>query len=200
MQSLQKNKTTIVHSGMGRKPSIIIYYMEKYFQEWKVLYRPFDDELENSYDVLIWFEPPFESNIEKHDNIKCMIVFTSHLDLNHKETIITLHSKYPNYKLLRKKFEQDYEEFETVIIKPKPFRDETFIEMKEPSFVYIDLTHCHNKHIMYLCLLNALENLQYYSDFIEKWKLSNNALPFSKYFQKKRKRKENTDFQAKHLF
>lgn len=188
-QSLKKNKTTIVHSAVGRKPSLIIYYMEKYFQEWKVLYRPFDDELENSFDVLIWFEPPFKSNIEKYDNLKCMIVFTSHLDLNHKETIITLHSKSLNYKLLRKKFKQDYEEFETVFIKPKPFRDEVFVEIGEPSFVYVDLTHCHNHHTMYLCLLNAMENLQYYSDFIEKWKISNNALTLSNIFLKKKGKK-----------
>lgn len=185
-QSLKKNKTTIVHSAVGRKPSIIMYYMMKYFYEWKVLYRPFDDELENYFNVLIWFEPQFQSTIEKCADGKCLIVFTSHLDLIHKETIITLHS--PNYKLLRKKFEENYEEFETVVIKPKPFRDEVFVEIKEPAFVYVDLTHCHSKHIMYLCLLNAMDNLLYYSDFIQKWKMSKNALIFSNHFLKKSKK------------
>lgn len=186
-QSLKKNQTTIVHSAVGRKPSIIMYYMMKYFYEWKVLYRPFDDELENYFNVLIWFEPQFQSTIEKCANGKCLIVFTSHLDLIHKETIITFHS--PNYKLLRNKFEQNYEEFETVVIKPKPFRDQVFVEIKEPAFVYVDLTHCHTTHIMYLCLLNAMDNLLYYSDFIQKWKMSKNALIFSNYFLKKSKKK-----------
>lgn len=177
--SLKKNKTTIVHSAIGRKPSIIFYYMEKYFQEWKVLYRPFDDELQDDIvDVLIWFEPKFKSKIEKCNTIKCMIVFTSHLNLNHEETIITLPNNYLNYKLLKEKFKQDYEEFETITINPKPFRNEVFVEIKQPSFVYIDLTHCYNKHAMYLCLLNAMENLQYYFDFIEKWKVSQNAVRF----------------------
>lgn len=186
-QSLKKDKTTIVYSAVGRKPSIIIYYMVKYFHEWRVLYRPFDDELDNYFDVIIWFEPTFGSTIENYSNGKCMIVFTSHLDLKHKETIITLRSQYPNYKLLRKKYEQNYEEFETIVIKPKPFRDEVFVEIKEPAFVYVDLTHCHNKHTMYLCLLNAMDNLHYYSDYIQKWKMSENALIFSNYLKKKRK-------------
>lgn len=73
-----------------------------------------------------------------------------------------------------------------ITISQKPFRNEVFVEIKEPSFVYIDLTHCCNKHMMYLCLLNAMGNLQYYFDFIEKCKVSQNAfIFFSKIFKTK---------------
>lgn len=189
-ENLKINNTVIVYSTFGRKPSVIMYYMMKYFNAWKVLYRPFDDELENYFDVLIWFEPPFGSVIEKCTYGKCMIVFTSHLDLTHKQTVIHLHSKQPNYKVLRKKFKQNYEEFETIVLKPQPFRNEPFVEIKQPAFVYVDLTHCVNKHTMYLCLLNAMDNLHYYSDFIKKWKMSENAaLIFSNYFFKKKDKK-----------
>lgn len=177
IQNLQKSKTTIVHSDLGRTPSIIMYYMNKYFQNWNVLYRPFDDEEEEDCDVLIWFEPPFNSVIEKSNH--CTIVFTSHLYLKHNETIVSYELQSEICDLLLQTFE-----FENIwidiTIKPTLFNNTIFTEIYKPSTVYIDLTHCKDIHAIYLCFLNAIENLKYYADFILKWKVSNNALTLLK--------------------
>ena len=180
IQNLQSSKTTIVHGNLGRKPSVIKYYMDKYFQNWTVLYRPFeDDEGGKNFDVLIWFEPPFNTTIEKSD--KCIIVFTSHLYLKHNETIVSYELQNQTYDSLLETFELE-EMWLDVTIKPSLFRSTPFQEIYKPSKVYIDLTHCKNIHTIYLCLLNAIENLKYYGDFIVKWKLSNNALKLLKLY------------------
>lgn len=146
--------------------------MEKFFQDWKVLYRPFDEE-DDPYDVLIWFEPPFNCTIEP--SFKCRIVFTSHLYLNYKEPIIPFYFQNSKHKQLINTFERNTL-IEDILLKPTPFRDKPFTEIYKPSIVYIDLTHCKDIYTIYLCFLNAIENLQYYSDYILKWYLSANAL------------------------
>lgn len=174
IQNLQPNKTTIIHSHLGRKPSIIIYYMKKYFKNWKVLYRPFDEEKYIPHDVLIWFEPPFNSVIQKSN--KCMIVFTSHVHLKYEEKIIPFQLKTKSYESILNKLNQQMNYVIDVVIKPTVFRNTTFVEIYNPSTVYIDLTHCKTIHTFYLCFLNAIENLQFYEDFVLKWKLSKNAI------------------------
>lgn len=181
IQNLKPNKTTIIHSHLGRKPSIIMYYMKKYFNDWKVLYRPFDEEEYNPHDVLIWFEPPLNAVIKTYE--KCMIVFTSHLYLKHEENVIPF--QLPNEMIhdsLLNKFDNQTHDFIDVVVKPTVFRNTTFVEIYEPSTVYIDFMHCKNVHAFYLCFLNAIENLQYYEDFVINWKVSNNAIHFLRRF------------------
>lgn len=174
IQYLKPNKTTIIHCHIGRKPSIVIYYMKKYFSNWKVLYRPFDAEDYMPHDVLIWFEPPFNSVIKTYH--KCMIVFTSHLYLKHEEIIIPFQLQNGVHKSLLDKLNNQTNDFIDIIIKPTSFRYSPLVEIYSPSKVYIDFTHCKNIYTFYLCFLNAMENLQYYEDFILDWKLSNNAI------------------------
>lgn len=192
IQNLQPNKTTIIHSHLGRKPSIILYYMTKYFNNWKVLYRPFDEEEYIPHDVLIWFEPPFNSVIKKYP--KCMIVFTSHSYLQHEEQIIPFQLQNVMYESLLTKLDDQLDDFTDVVIKPTVFRNTTFVEIYKPSTVCIDLTHCKNIYVFYLCFLNAIENLQYYEDFILKWKLSKNAISLFKFFITVGDKKQNAYF------
>lgn len=180
IQNLKPNKTTIIHSHLGRKPSTIMYYMKKYFNNWKVLYRPFDEEAYIPHDVLIWFEPPFHTIIQTYS--KCMIVFTSHLFLKHTETIIPFQIPNVMHESLLNKLNHQTNNFIDVVIKPTVFRNAPFIEIYQPSTVYIDFTHCKNMYTFYLCFLNAVENLQYYEDFVCNWKLSDNAIYFLKLF------------------
>lgn len=192
IQNLKPNKTTIIHSHLGRKPSIIIYYMKKYFNNWKVLYRPFDEEEYVPHDVLIWFEPNFNSVIKKYHT--CMIVFTSHLYLKHEEKIIPFQLQNVTYQSLLNKLSNQTDDFMDVVIKPTVFRNTTFVEMYQPSTVYIDLTHCKNIYTFYLCFLNAMDNLQYYEDFVLEWTLSRNAIHLFKSFITFSKNKQNFHF------
>lgn len=189
IQNLKPNKTTIIHSHLGRIPSIIIYYMKKYFNEWKVLYRPFDEEDYIPHDVLIWFEPPFNTVIKKYH--KCMIVFTSHLYLKHEENIIPFQLHSVMHPSLLNKLNNQKHDFIDVVIKPTIFRNTPFVEIYKTSTVYLDFTHCKNLHTFYLCFLNAIENLQYYEDFILNWKLSSNAIHFLKAFINFSRKKQN---------
>lgn len=189
IQHLKPNKTTIIHSDLGRKPSIVIYYMKKYFSNWKALYRPFDEEDYVPHDVLIWFEPPFNSVVKTYS--KCMIVFTSHLYLKHEISIIPFQLKNGAYVSLLRKLNNQTNYFIDVVIKPTAFRNTPLVEIYTPSRVYIDFTHCKNISTFYLCFLNAMENLQYYEDYIIDWQLSNNAIHLIKLFLNFSEKKQN---------
>lgn len=200
ISALKKSKCTIICGNIGRRPNIVMYYMKKYFNDWKVKYKPFDNDriefVNDDYDVLIWFEPPFKSVIETSQ--KCIIVFTSHLDLKHNASVIHYHlgirdnSIYDKFDYLKDESVINYFEnivepniqlktnhdnsiyngkFQDILIIPSEFRFQNFIEIYKPSIVSIYLGNCTNAHMVYLCLLNAMDNIRYYSDFVITWKI-----------------------------
>lgn len=79
-ESLKHFSKTIVFGNASRKKILIRYYLDLYFDS--IIELESECTPNQKYDCLAWFEPDFCSVIMKPDNVKHLIVFTSHLNLN----------------------------------------------------------------------------------------------------------------------
>lgn len=155
---LKPNQSSIVFGNLGRRVNLIIYHLNTFFNDWVVEIRSRWDKpnVETFCDVLVWIEPFFQQEIVKPHYAKCMIVFTSHLNLIYSNIPIVYHFLGNcNYESLlskrKKQVKPDY------IFRPSIFHTTTFESFSKN--VIIDLYGCKDDHEALVCFLNALETL-----------------------------------------
>lgn len=145
----QFRDVTVVFGNMGRHPALLEYYATLYLspdETWAVVRRP------SNQDVAFLFvvEPYFGCTILKPDNVKQMVVWTSHLNL-------TLLPGTQIEVFYCSQFQHD----------SKPVRQDNFKRWTPPLFyreplawrdpVQIDVSRCKTIHETFLRLLTGYE-------------------------------------------
>ncbi|GBO40403.1 hypothetical protein AVEN_58054-1 [Araneus ventricosus] len=80
-ESFRTFPVTIVLGNLGRKDEWVHYYTNVSFSQSDVC-TPSDWEKEKRYDWMVWSEPDFSETVAKPENVRHLVVFTSHLNLN----------------------------------------------------------------------------------------------------------------------
>lgn len=180
-ECFKEGSSTIVLGNLGRRPSLLIYYFNLLFKDLTILIRSrWKVELEMACDMLIWLEPEFECVVEKPYYAKSMIVFTSHLNLNHNTNVIGYHlgdmCTHFDFLIERKKDSKNnvLKNKSYVILHPGPFQS-VYEEIPPNSKVVINLTFCKDSHETYIFLMNSLEILNYYYVNVKSWRIYVNS-------------------------
>lgn len=172
---IKPNKSTIVFGNLGRRPSLLIYYINMLFRDLIVTIRSrWETDLETDTDVLVWLEPEFSTMIEKPSHAHCMIVFTSHLHLDYSDNVVGYHLGDPctRYEPLIQKKRIHLRDWPSlrkcVFLRPEPFQC-AYKEIPRQSYVIVNLRHCRDSHETYICLMNSFDVLNYYENHVVGW-------------------------------
>lgn len=176
---IQLRKSVIVFGFLGRKPSLLRYYLDLLFDHLNIQW-----ESGIECDLFIWLEPTFETIIEKNPYAKQQIVFTSHLNLIYSLDVVGYHVENIPFhfetiynELIHKKTIGNISNLRNkkyFVLYPDNYR-----EIPKNSRIVVYLLNCKDSHTTYIQLLNVFENLLAFNDHIISWELLlNNCIPF----------------------